>query len=54
MPDELAEYLVRTLYEMRTQSNAIVAKGEEAATLRSQFQADIERYRQLHLGHEQR
>ncbi len=54
MPDELAEYLVRTLYEMRTQSNAIVAKGTEASTLRSQFQADIERYRELHAVHDKR
>ncbi len=53
MPDELAEYLVRTLYEMRAQKNAIVAKSEEETTLRSQFQADIERYRQLHVPHDQ-
>lgn len=48
MPDDLAEDLVRTLNEMRTQSNAIVAKGEQEATLKSAFQADIERYRELH------
>jgi hypothetical protein len=48
MPDDLTEDLVRTVNEMRTQSAAIVAKGAEETNLRSQFQADIERYRQLH------
>ena len=48
MPDDLTEDLVRTVNEMRTQSAAIVAKGAEETTLRSQFQEDIERYRQLH------
>ncbi len=48
MPDDLTEDLVRTLNEMRSQNAAIVAKGTEEITLRNQFQADIERYRQLH------
>ncbi len=54
LPDDLAEDLIRTLNEMRTQSNAIVAKAEEETTLKSEFQADIERYRQLHTIHDQR
>jgi hypothetical protein len=48
MPDDLAEDLVRTLNEMRVQRGALAAKDEEEALLRSQFQADIERYRELH------
>jgi DNA primase len=48
MPDDLTEDLVRTLNEMRTQSAAIVRKGTEETTLRSEFQADIERYQELH------
>ena len=48
MPDDLTEDLVRTLNEMRSQSAAIVTQGEEETTLRNQFQADIDRYRQLH------
>jgi hypothetical protein len=48
MPDDLTEDLVRTVNEMRSQNAAIVAKGTEEITLRNQFQADIERYRQLH------
>jgi hypothetical protein len=48
MPDDLTEDLVRTVNEMRSQNAAIVAKGTEEVTLRNQFQADIERYRQLH------
>lgn len=48
MPDSLAEDLVHTLNELRTQSNIVAAKGEEEATLKAEFQADIERYRELH------
>ncbi len=54
MPDDLTEDLVRTVNEMRTQGAAIVAKSAEETTLRSQFQADIERYRQLHAVHADR
>jgi Domain of unknown function (DUF4124) len=48
MPDDLAEDLVRTLNELRTQSNAVATRSEEETTLKAQFQADIERYRELH------
>jgi hypothetical protein len=41
MPDDLAENLVRTLNEVRVQSAALAAKGEEEKTLRDQFDADI-------------
>jgi Domain of unknown function (DUF4124) len=51
MPDDLAEDLVRTLNEMRTQTGAFASQEEEEAKLRSQFQADIERYRELHTLH---
>jgi hypothetical protein len=51
MPDDLAEDLVRTLNEMRTQTGDLASKGEEEAQLRAQFQADIERYRELHTLH---
>ena len=47
MPDDLAEDLVRTLNEMRSQRNALAAKDAEETALRQQFQADIERYREL-------
>ena len=53
MPDDLAENLVRTVNELRVQSSALAAKGAEEATLRQQFQADIERYRELHAIHSQ-
>ena len=53
MPDDLAENLVRTVNEMRVQSNALATKSQEEAELRSQFQADIERYRALHTIHTQ-
>jgi hypothetical protein len=51
MPDDLAEDLVRTLSEMSTQTGALVSESEEEAKLRAQFQADIERYRELHTLH---
>jgi hypothetical protein len=47
MPDDLAEDLVHTLNEMRTQSNALTAKNQEVATLKEQFEMDINRYREL-------
>jgi hypothetical protein len=51
LPDDLAEDLVRTLNELRTQSNALNAKTEEMSALKAQFQQDIERYRELHEAH---
>ena len=53
MPDDLAENLVRTVNELRVQSSALASKGAEETTLRAQFQADIERYRELHAIHSQ-
>jgi hypothetical protein len=47
MPDDLAEDLMRTLSEMRNQKTALTAKDEEESALRAQFQADIDRYREL-------
>jgi hypothetical protein len=47
MPDDLAEDLVRTMNEMKTQKNALAAKDAEESALRAQFEADIERYREL-------
>jgi hypothetical protein len=52
MPDDLAEDLVRTLNEFHVQSNVLVTKGEEESTLKAEFQADIERYRELHAAHD--
>src|SRR5262245_17928609 len=47
LPDDLAEDLVRTLNEMRTQQGTLDAKDAEEASLRKQFQGDIERYKEL-------
>lgn len=49
MPDDLAEDLVRTLNELHEQTEALAVKSEEETALKAQFQADIERYRQLHV-----
>ena len=51
MPDDLADNLVHTLNELRTQSNVVTTKNEEVTALRAQFQADIDRYRELHTAH---
>jgi len=53
MPDDLAENLVHTVNEMRTQRNGLAAMSETEQSLRTQFQADIERYRELHVVHTQ-
>jgi len=53
MPDDLAEDLVRTINELREQTNALAAHKEEETQLRAQFQSDIERYRELHTIHSQ-
>jgi hypothetical protein len=47
MPDDLAENLVRTLSELRTQRNTLAAKDKEASTVRADFDSDVERYKIL-------
>ena len=47
MSDDLAEDLVRALNELRVQNNALNAKTEEETLMKTQFQMDIERYREL-------
>ncbi|HEY6452409.1 MAG TPA: DUF4124 domain-containing protein [Steroidobacteraceae bacterium] len=47
MPDELAEDLVRTLNESRSQLQALDAKRHEEADTQAQFNTDIQRYREL-------
>lgn len=47
MPDDLAEEIVRALNESRSQRRLLEAKRIEQGTLREQFQADIDRYREL-------
>jgi hypothetical protein len=47
MPDDLAQDIVHTLNEMRSQRTALAAKDVAEATIRAQFQADIERFQQL-------
>jgi len=51
MPDDLAENLVRTVSELRVQTGAYAANDQAERQLRSQFQADIERYRELNTVH---
>lgn len=51
MPDDLAETLVRTVNELREQSSALAENTRQETDLRSQFQLDIERYRELHTLH---
>jgi hypothetical protein len=53
MPDDVVENLVRTLNEVRQQTAALAATGEQEKELRQQFDADIARYRELHTIHSQ-
>lgn len=47
MPDDLAQELVHTLNEVRLQNQAMQARDQQEAEVRSQFQSDIERFKQL-------
>ncbi len=47
MPDHLAEDLVRTVRDIRTQERNLADKRAEQDALRAEFQAYIDRYREL-------
>jgi hypothetical protein len=47
MPDDLAEQLVRTSNEVRTQHRSMDRHKQEQVSVRAQFEADIARYREL-------
>jgi hypothetical protein len=47
MPDDLAQELVQTLSEVHLQDQAIAARTEQEAQVRSEFQSDIERFEAL-------
>jgi hypothetical protein len=47
MPDQLAEEIVRTVNEERTQREVMRRKQEEKERLRASFQSDIDRYQAL-------
>lgn len=47
MPDDLAQELVQTLNEVRVQDQAVAARTQQEAQVRSQFQSDIARFQQL-------
>jgi hypothetical protein len=49
MPDDLAEDVVRTVNEVRSQDSALKRRDAEESAMRLQFQADIDRYRELHV-----
>ncbi|HTV52391.1 MAG TPA: DUF4124 domain-containing protein [Steroidobacteraceae bacterium] len=47
MPDELAEELVHAMNEIRGQREVVSAREHEESQIRTQFQADIDRFREL-------
>ena len=51
MPDDLAENLVRTVDELHVQADSLAARASQEADVRTQFDADIARYRELHTIH---
>jgi hypothetical protein len=48
MPDDLVQDVVHAVSEMHSQGTALAAKDHEVEATRTQFQADIDRYRELH------
>ena len=51
MPDDLAEQLVRASNDLRTQHKAMDKRLQEQTDVRTQFEADISRYRELTATH---
>ncbi len=47
MPDQMAEDLVRTGTDIRTQQQNLLEKRNEEATMRAQFNGDIARFKEL-------
>ncbi len=47
MPDDLAEELVRAMSELRTQNSGLAQRRAEHAKVASQFNADIDRFKEL-------
>ncbi|MGB8694744.1 MAG: hypothetical protein WCD08_14655 [Steroidobacteraceae bacterium] len=47
MPDDLTEELVRASNDVRTQQRALDNRTKEQTTVRTQFESDIARYREL-------
>ena len=47
MPDDLAEQMVHTLNDIRAQKAALNSSLDEEAKTQSQFQSDIDRYKEL-------
>jgi len=47
MPDDLTEELVRASNDVRTQKRALENRNKELVTVRTQFESDISRYREL-------
>jgi chromosome segregation ATPase len=47
MPDDLAEEMVRTLSELRTQNSALAQRRSELQKVVDQFDADIRRFKEL-------
>ena len=47
MPDDLAEQIVHTTNDIRTQREALVTSQTDESNVRQQFQADIDRYKEL-------
>jgi hypothetical protein len=47
MPDDLAEQMVHTINDIRTQKAALSLSHDEETKTQSQFQADIDRYKEL-------
>jgi hypothetical protein len=50
MPDDLAEEMVRALSELRTQNGALSNRKTEFANVSTQFNGDIQRFKELRMS----
>jgi hypothetical protein len=51
MPDDLAEQLVRASNDLHSQHKAMDKRLQDQTEVRTQFEADIARYRELTASH---
>ena len=47
MPDDLAEQMVHTMNDIKTQRAALTTNQQDEVSVRQQFQSDIDRYKEL-------
>ena len=52
MPDDLAEQMVHTMNDIKSQKASLATNAQEEVSVHDQFQSDIDRFEQLHTLHD--